>query len=202
MSETAPQAPLPNPLGPIEPNVTLAGLEGIATAWFGYYAVTGAPIDIHLDGEWHWYLAIYVVFALVGVVVVGLATEGLAGLLERAVTKKWWGSDRGGLWHWYQGAVRLPESWGPGQRWIWKSEQANREFARRRLRLLVSRNTAACFVFVTVLGAAGLVLHGTTVLGVATIGGLVATLLFGFLWLDAHEGWNKAVQDAGEIGEP
>ena len=89
---------------------------------------------------------------------------------------------------------------------MWKSPQASQEFARRRLRILVSRNTWFLVAVTWLCAVVGLVARhpqawfGTVVL--FTVVCVPTSMLFGWLWLRAHYAWNKAVADAGTVGEP
>jgi MFS family permease len=202
----APQLPIAAPLGSFEPNVVVAGIEGATVAWVGYAAITGTSLQVPFSGDWHWSYAVYAVLAAVGLVLLGLAVEGVAGLLEYAAARHLFGKDRGTLRRWYIAATDPPSDWRDGQRWIWKSPQASHEFARRRLRILVCRNTAVCFLVLTALLSIAIArnkppLWGWVILGVLAAG-LLAVALFGWLWVSAHEGWNKAVRDASILGPP
>jgi MFS family permease len=201
----SPQLPIAAPIGSFEPNVVIAGIEGAAVGWAGYAAITGSSLA-PLSGDWHWPYAVYGILAAVGLVLLGLAVEGLAGLAEYAAARHVFGRDRGTLRQWYINATEPPPDWRDGQRWIWKSAQASQEFARRRLRLLVCRNTAACLVVLTILLAIAVWHHrphqwGLLMLGVILAGAVLVTL-FGWLWVNAHHGWNKAVRDASILGPP
>jgi xanthine/uracil permease len=151
--------------------------------------------------EWQWVFAVYAVVALVGLFLIGLATEGMAGLLERAVIRK-----GGSLRPWYVKATMPPSDWGTGQLWIWKSRQAADEFARRRLRILVCRNTWFLTALLTLVSVVGICVVRkpawfSHAILLALVGFLV-TALFLWLWVSANEGWHKAVRDASAIGAP
>ena len=203
---TPPHEPITGPLGAIEPNVVLAGLEGVVTAWLAASVLRGALIPLPLPNEWRWFYLVYAIAAMLGLVLVGLVVEGVAGLVEYIVTRHLWGREKGELHRWYVRATRPPSDWGQGQRWMWKSPLASAEFARRRTRLLLSRNTALCLLILTVVVAIAIIRSRPTycawwvLLDVA--GGLLATALFVWLWLSAHRGWHQAVHDAGAIGPP
>jgi MFS family permease len=194
------------PFSAIEPNVLIAGLEGLAVAWIGLCAILGAPLSPALPDEWKWYYLLYALGALLAVLLTGLLVEGLAGLVEILVTRHIAGSEKGQLRAWYKRATNPPDDWGQAQRWMWKSELASREFARRRTRLLVSRNTALCLILLTLLLAAACLAQKQSYWGAwlaaDILVGAFLTLMFGWLWLSAHEGWHRAVRDAGAIGPP
>ena len=206
MSDSGAHSALTAPFSAFEPNVLLAGLEGGLVAWVVRIAFTGKELAPQLPDSWRWSHALYLLAALLGVLILGLIVEGIAGLVEILTTRHLWGKQKGKLRHWYASRTNQPPDWGPGQRWIWKSELANREFARRRLRLLFCRNTALCFLALSVALAAAIVVRGPSqcgwLLAADIVGGALLVWLFGWLWIDAHKGWNKAVQDAGEIGPP
>jgi hypothetical protein len=194
------------PISSFEPNVVIAGIEGATVAWLGYAAITGRTAALPLAGTWHWSYAIYGVLAGVGVVLLGLAVEGLAGLVEYGVARHIFGADRGKLRPWYEKAVQPPEDWTQGQRWIWQSEQASQEFSRRRLRLLVCRNTALCVLALTVVLGAAVACrrpdYWVPFFVLDLLAGALLTTLFGWLWVNAHQGWNQAVRDASRLGLP
>lgn len=187
------------PLGAIEPNVLLAGLEGSGAGWLAVAVISDQPLIPALEAGWHWSFAIWGVFILLGVFLVGLIIEGLAGALERWITWK-----SGKLRPWYSNLVHQPPDWGPAQRWIWESPQASDEFARRRLRLLTARNTAFVALALTVSLVVGLLWARPpawpTRLGVSLVGGVLTTAIFLWVWIAAQQGYNRAVQDAANIG--
>ena len=192
------------PLAAVEPNLLIAGIEATAAVQAWCWLVLNArflPALPASASDWQWIYAVYAVAALVGLFLLGLAVEGLAGLVERAVIRK--GEN---LRDWYVHATHPPDDWGKGQLWIWKSRQAADEFARRRLRILVSRNTWFPTATLTVVGLAGLLwcrgpdwVVRTALLLVLGAG---TTALFFWLWVSANAGWHKAVADASAIGEP
>jgi len=172
----------------------MAGLEGAVTFWIIRWAFHDYALVPEVSGEWRWFYAALAVVALVGLVVLGLAVEGLAGALEYLTTRKLWGSNRGSLWGWYTGATAHPtrDKWLAAQRWIWELPGANREFTRRRTRILVARNTAFLLLVLAVtLGVAG---RG----GIAFVCGL-AFALFVWVWLSANRAYHRAVTEAGDI---
>jgi hypothetical protein len=193
---------LSTPLAAVELNLLVAGIEAAATVQTWRWLVFNTPIVPPLPAAWQWGFAVYAVFGLIGIFLLGLGVEGLAGLLERAVTRK----PGGELYSWYVKATKPPATWGHGQLWIWKSPQAADEFARRRLRILVTRNTWFLTTCLTLSGLVGLLCHHgpewqvrALILGPL---GILATALFFWLWVSANEGWHKAVADASMIGPP
>jgi hypothetical protein len=117
--------------------------------------------------------------------------------MERAITRPLWGREREIPWAWYSEWTKLPKSPDKAQTWIWKSAQAYQDFSRRRLRMLVARNTAVAFLLLTV----GWQFVAPFSLGQTVLGSL-AFALFAWLWLDAQKGWNIAVNNAKKIGKP
>ncbi len=190
-----------SPLGAIEPHVLMAGLEGAAASWFAVVIIGNHHPLPDLPTEWSWSFAVWGLALLVGIVLGGFAVEGLAGALERLVT---WRS--GKLRPWYSRLVHQPPNWGPAQRWIWQSPQASDEFARRRFRLLVARNTVFVVFAFTVALAVGLPWakppSWICKLGIAIPAGLVTTIMFAWVWITAQQGYNRAVQDAADIEGP
>jgi MFS family permease len=190
---------LPTPFGILEGNVLVAGAE--AAVWITLLATTiaGTSAFPDLPDAWKWWYALVAFFGVLALFVVGLATEGLAGLTERLLTKQ-----KGGkLRPWYAKATNHPADWTSAQKWIWTSPQAASEYNRRRLRILVARNTAfnvAVFTLVLFVhliwrhpGASALY-HLATLLG-----GALLTWLFGFVWIDANRAYHRAIADAGEV---
>ena len=98
---TPPHEPITGPLGAIEPNVVLAGLEGVVTAWLAASVLRGALIPLPLPNEWRWFYLVYAIAAMLGLVLVGLVVEGVAGLVEYIVTRHLWGREKGELHRWY-----------------------------------------------------------------------------------------------------
>jgi hypothetical protein len=187
-------SPFTGPFGAVEPNVLIAGLEGTVTFWIIRWALHDCAIVPQVGGEWHWFYSVLAVVALVGVVVLGLGVEGLAGAVEYITTRKLWGPNRGKLWGWYVGATAHPtmEKWLAAQRRIWESPGASREFTRRRTRILVARNTAFLLLVLSVTFA------------VTQRGGIgflcfLAFALFLWVWLSANRAYHRAVSEAGDM---
>lgn len=204
---SGPLEALKTPLGTFEPNVLLAGLEGSLASWLGFILITGrSPVPGILDDEWHWSLAIWALLLLLGVVLIGLIVEGLAGALERLVTWTEFNSHK--LRPRFEKLFQEPDpsAWRDAQRWIWKSDQASSEFARRRLRLLAARNTAFVLFAATLTIGVGLFLGQPDdwflKLGIVLPSGLFATGLFLWVWIAAQQGYNRAIQDALRAGPP
>ena len=179
----------------------MAGLEGAIASWFAIATIGNHNLLLDLPTEWSWSYAVWGLVLLVGIVLGGFAVEALAGALERLVT---WRS--GKLRPWYARLVHQPANWGPAQRWIWRSPQASDEFARRRLRLLVARNTVFVVSALTAVLAVGLPVakppSWLSKLGIVIPAGLVATIIFAWVWITAQQGYNRAVQDAANIEGP
>lgn len=199
MADDAPQSAVSASLACIEANIVIAGAEASTGAWVVYRAHTGQCLAPAIVGDWHWSFAVYAVVAFLGVVLAGFALEAVAGLVERAITRPLWGSLRATPWPWYSKFTLQPDRQNilSAQKWIWKSTQANQEFSRRRLRILVARNTAAFWVAFT---AAWLLLVGWSPLLLPV--GLFGFALFTWLWLDAQKAWNLSVIAAHQLGEP
>lgn len=200
MSEEIPNAVVSSSLAAIEPNLLIAGMEGAAVGWVWYATVFGCPLLPTFNQDWHWSFIVYGLFAVVGLAVLGLTVEGLAGILESLIVRQWWGRKRCHYRTWYLKSTNTLDassaSLGRAQQWIWKSGEAYHEFSRRRLRILLSRNTAFCFFVLTG------VLATTKFSWAILVGGLLLTLLFTYLWLDATKGWNAAVRNASEMELP
>lgn len=202
-------APTEVPLVPassFEANVIVAGIEGAAVAWIGYTSIAGRSVVPTLPDNWHWFFAFYVAIGVVAIALLGLVVEGLTGLTEFVVVKYQRGERRGELREWYETRTLQPKDWGPAQRWMWTSPQAAQEFSRRRLRLLICRNTAFCLGILTVLLIAGFAVqrpwHWAWYALLSAVGGFLAVWLFGWLWIDTHRDWNRAVRDASKLDQP
>jgi len=63
---TPPHEPITGPLGAIEPNVVLAGLEGVVTAWLAASVLRGALIPLPLPNEWRWFYLVYAIAVVDG----------------------------------------------------------------------------------------------------------------------------------------
>lgn len=206
MKELSPQSSFISSFDAVEPNVVIAGLEGVAVAWIAYAVLAGVPLAPKFPDGWKWSYTVYAIFGTLGILVLGLMVEGLADLFERGVTRKLWGSQRGKWRGWYNKFTKPPSDWGRAQRWMWKSPQASHEFARRRLRLLVARNTTFCLLVLTGIIAVAICLQRPhwwfCVLIIEIAAGLCFTTLFMWIWFRAQRGWNKAIREAGEIKAP
>ena len=202
-----PLGALKTPLGAIEPNVLFAGLEAAAAIWLSLVLVSDRPVvPAAFYGDWHWSVAVWALFALVGVTLLGLAVEGLAGALERLIT--WTKFNAHQLRPRFSTLLEEPppSAWRDAQRWIWASPQASDEFARRRLRVLAARNTVVVMAAVTIALLVGLPtskpLHWVSKFFIGVPAGMAVTVLFGWVWAAAQQGYNRAVRDAGIVGPP
>ncbi|GEM_PF-5184028 len=172
----------------IEANVIIAGLQGIALAWIFCTFVTTQQIYLPSNFGSGWSggeYAIYGAYTVLAVVMVGFAVEGLAGLVEEKIVSHW---------KCYIDTKAPKKS----QQYIWKSDQTHKDFSRRRLRILVARNTAFFFVVLSV----GLLIIFVTkyrfleVL-VASFGGALFSALFTNLWIDARKGLRDDILNTG-----
>ena len=173
----------------IEANVIIAGLKAAALGWFLYAAWLGNDIWVppNLGSGWSpAVLAVYTVAALLAVVILGFAVEGFAGLLEEKVVCR-------------LSFYKKTESPTNSQRTIWDSEYAYADFSRRRLRILVARNTAFCLITFTMLLTA-IFVWKCQVLDAfwALVVGLPLSMLFAYLWMDARKGLKSAIGNANE----
>jgi MFS family permease len=203
MSQPAtPEAPGPltAPFGAVEPNVIVAGIEAAVVIWVSRAAFAESPLFPNIEAEWHWWFVIAGIVVLLALFLLGLAVEGLADLAEHVLTR----IEK--LREWYKKVTNPPSNWKAGQRWMWMSPQASHEFARRRMRILVARNTwFLIFVLWVTLTVTLIVRHPPSwgwwlLLNIISCG--VAFALFVYIWVRALHGWNKAVRDAGHIGKP
>jgi len=206
MSE--PLEALKSPMGTFEPNVLLAGMEAAAASWLAHALLSDPPslVPTILTYRWHWSIAVWSLLALVGVVLAGLAVEGIAGAAERVLT--WTSFNSHKLRPRFAALFAEPPArdWEAAQRWIWKSPEASSEFSRRRLRLLAARNTTFVLLLSTLCVTVGLALIEPSQtlcrLGIVLGGGLPGTCVFAWVWVAAQQDFNRAVLDAGKIGAP
>lgn len=183
----------------IEASIIIAGLEGVALGWTLFHergisqkvlcTITTGFLP-KLGSDWS-NIAVYGIYAVLAVIVVGFIIEGLAGILETAIRYRLWGEGEK-YWDWYSGDANNAKAKEQAQRWIWKSDIAYKDFSRRRLRILVTRNTACCF-FILTLGSISVV--NPYVLALLTF----ITALFVYLWHDARKGLRNDITNAGRI---
>lgn len=198
MADNVPQNAVSASLASIEANVVIAGVEAVTGTWLIYAAHTDQGFIPELADTWHWSFAFYSVLGFLGVIVAGFALEGAAGLIERVITRPLWGRNSETAWKWYRTYTKQPDPKhaAKAQYWIWKSPQAYQEFSRRRLRILVARNTATFLLLFAV----------CWLLSVSwspwLLAGLFGATMFAWLWLDAQKAWNLAVNMADQLGEP
>ena len=199
MADAAPQNAVSASLASIEANVVIAGVEAVTGIWVIYRARTGQCVIPDLADTWHWSFAFYAVLGFLGFIIAGFALEAVAGFIEQLITRPLWGGKSEEAWDWYRKCTEQPDSvhTAMAQKWIWKSVQAYQEFSRRRLRILVARNTAT-FLFLFTLFWLIFVSRSLWLLL-----GLFGFAVFTWLWLDAQKGWNRAVNITGQIkGDP
>lgn len=195
MADDAPQNAVSASLASIEANVVIAGVEAVAGIWAIYRAQTGQCVIPDFAGNtWHWSFAFYAVLGFLGVIIAGFALEAVAGLVEQVITRGRNEAPR----EWYRKYTKYPslKNVAKAQEWTWKSAHAYQEFSRRRLRILVARNTATFLLFFTL----SWLLFVSRSLWL--LGGLFGSAMFAWLWLDAQKGWNLAVNITEQLGEP
>ncbi len=193
---------LARPLGALEGNVLIAGLEIVAAFFISRAILFQSSLLPELPEKWNWQYSLWTLFSVVALFLLGLIVEGLAGLAERWIV----GDRKGQFRRWYRKYTNPPLNWGPAQRWIWESPQAAAEFGRRRLRILVARNTAVVTFLLWGTLFLGLLITqppgwGYWWFGSFTVGAVLIAV-FGYLWLDANKAWNRAVRDVGENDRP
>ncbi len=175
----------------LEFNLLVAGLGAIP--WIvAALALAGISLPAPPD-QWKWWYAPASLAAIVALLLLGLAVEGLAGLVENGIARR--------RWKWYSPCREDDKTWHPAQRWIWKSAQAWTDFGRRRVRILVARDTALnTFLFTIVLTVYFAVYKpGSWCISTpATLfAGLLLTSLFIYVWVNACAAFRRAVSDAG-----
>jgi len=198
MADNVPQNAVSASFASIEANIVIAGVEAVTGLWVIYAAHTDQCVIPDLADTWHWSFAFYAALGFLGIIVAGFALEATAGLIERVITRPLWGSNSKTTWKWYCTFTSQPDPKhaAKAQKWIWKSPQAYQEFSRRRLRILVARNTAT-FLLLSAL-CWGLFVSWSPWL----LAGLFWAAMFAWLWLDAQKAWNLAVNMTDQIGEP
>ncbi len=175
----------------IEANVIIAGLPGIALAWIFCRFVTTQPLYLPSNFDSGWSggeYAIYSAYALLAVVMVGFAMEGLAGLIEEKIVSHW---------KCYKDTKAPDES----QQYIWESGQAHKDFSRRRLRILVTRNTAFFFVALSVVLLIIFVTNYRCLDALVVLfGSTLFSALFIHLWIDARKSYKNDIKNIKAIG--
>lgn len=198
MADSTPQNEVSASLVAIEANIVIAGIEAVTAIWVVGRLHVGQSIFPSFPDTWNWSFSLYAVLGFLGIVVAGFGLEAIAGLLERAISRPLFFGKKEELRDWYRNCVEAPERQATvlAQKWIWKSAQAQQEFTRRRLRILVSRNTSVVLLLLTL---SWLCLIGWSFW---LFLGLFGSVAFAWLWLDAQVGWNRAAKMAEELGEP
>lgn len=194
------------PLGVLELNVFIGGAEFLG-CFFVLRAIIDWPPLPDIPDAWVWWLAPLAIVAVLGLSVLGLLVEGLAGIVERIMTREGNVKERvlllgkgQELQGWYATLTEHPGNWSNAQRWIWTSAQAADEWARRRLRILVARNTIFNVGVLTILATVLVGIRAGSALGIVTyVVGVLVTLLFVFVWIDATKAHHRAVADAGSV---
>jgi len=192
---------IPTPLGTLEVNVLVAGLE--AAVWLLLLLAAFSTLP-EPPNDWTWWYAVAAILAVAGLFVLGLAIEGLAGLIETPLTRtKDPSTGKQTLRDWYRRATDYTdEGWIHAQRWIWNSPQAAAEFGRRRTRILVARNTAFNLPVFTLALLVYLFARRPPAWGwlaLATlVTGTLLTRLFVYVWTDAHRAYHHSVKAADD----
>src|SRR3989442_11351394 len=122
----SPSDALTAPFGAMEPNVIISGVQAAVAIWATRAAFLGEPLIPCITSAWRWSYVLVAIAALLGIVLLGLAVEGVAGALEYITTRQLRGNNKGQLRSWYQRATHHPDQvdWLAAQRWILKSEKA------------------------------------------------------------------------------
>lgn len=169
----------------VEGNVIIAGLEAVALGWIFYTTATATEVWLPADFGLSWSSAasaVYGAYAMLAIVILGFTVEAVAGFLEEKLISKR---------KFYKNTTVPRQS----SRTLLQSDQAYKDFSRRRLRILVARNTACCFAIFTLLMLGCLFfvkclsLRALSELGI----GLFSILVFGYLWIDARKGLKNAI---------
>lgn len=164
----------------IEANVLIAGFEFFAGLWILYATAQEQWVPASFGLGWSTAEnTVYAVYALLAVVIAGFTVEGVAGILEDKVVSRW-------------------SCYANTKRKGTFTSEAYKNFSRRRLRILVARNTACCFVLLTI-GLVGTFVAKCNFLAVALtlLVGFLASVLFGYLWIDARKGLKSEFMSTG-----
>lgn len=175
----------------LEFNVLVAGLG--ALPWIvAVFALFGVCVPVPPD-DWKWWYAAVALVAVVALFLLGLLVEGLAIVLEKCIA--------GRHWKWYSPCAQNGADSRCAQRWIWTSPQAAVEFSRRRVRMLVARNTAFNTLVLTLMVAGYLLVHKPSawyfLLPGTLLCGSLLTWLFSYVWVSACAAWGQALSAAG-----
>jgi hypothetical protein len=193
---------LQSPLGIVEPNVILAGIEGACVTWSVISLWYGQLIIPDNSLNWQWWYSIVLLVAFVGIILLGFFVEGIADYVEHKLV----GQEGCCLRNWFVNKTHPPKNWYQSQRWIWQSNQAFIEFARRRMRILVTRDT---IFLLAILGISLIIIllikrpNAWPCLIILVIGlDVVMISVFIWVWIRAHESWNKAAREVGDFEKP
>lgn len=160
----------------VEANVLIAGIECFATLWVLSATWQDSWVPPAFGSGWSTAEnAVYATLALLAIMLAGFALEGVAGLIEDKLASRW---------NRYRN-TKLKSKLNVHS----LISDAYKDFSRRRLRILVARNTACCLLLLTI----GLVVIfiakcNLIAVGLALLTGFLFTPLFGYLWLDARRG--------------
>ena len=160
----------------IEANVLIAGIECFATLWILSATWQDSWVPPAFGAGWSTAEnAVYATVALLVIMLTGLALEGVAGFIEDKLVSRW-------------SCYRITRHKSNISTYTLTSE-AYKDFSRRRLRILVARNTACCFLLLTI-GLACIFISkcNLVVVVLVLLAGFLITALFGYLWLDARRG--------------
>lgn len=185
---------LSGPLGALEFNVLVAGIEGLLWIGVAVAAFWDGALTLRPPDEWKWWYVPATLIAFAGLFVLGLAVEGLAGLFESRIACRC---------SWYDPCREDPAVWRGAQRWAWKSPQASVDFARRRLRILTCRNTAFNSLVLTLVVLLFFAIRRPDdwpmMMLISIVAGSLLTLLFTYAWVNACGGMRRAASDAGSV---
>jgi hypothetical protein len=159
----------------IEANVLIAGIECFAALWVLLATYQDSWVPPPFGSGWSTAEnAVYATVALLAIMLVGLALEGVAGLIEDKLVS----------WLCYRDTKHESKFSDCNS-----TSDAYKDFSRRRLRILVARNTACCLLLLTI----GLVVVfiakcDIVAASLVLLAGFLITALFGYLWFDARRG--------------
>ena len=169
----------------IEANVLIAGIECFAALWVFSATWQDSWVPPAFGSGWSTAEnAVYATVALLAIMLAGLALEGVAGLIEDKLVSRW-------------SCYRNTKHKSKFSEYNFTSD-AYKDFSRRRLRILVARNTACCLLLLTI-GLVGIFIAERNLVAVSLVllAGFLITALFGYLWLDARRGLKNQFVSAG-----
>jgi hypothetical protein len=162
----------------IEANIIIAGLEGIATVWTIFVFGTSRENFWPNTFGSNWSNAefiMYSIFAVLAVIIIGFVVEAIGGFLEDTLVLK-------------RKCFKKLKTSNGSQHHIWTNEYIYKDFSRRRLRILVTRNTACCFLLLIFFLECIFIYKCECKNALLSLLFILPFVLFTYAWFDAIEG--------------